>query len=80
RYKKYSHGEAVSVGLFNTLLISGQKTGLDPFTHPKKIENLKKYRPPSHGKLKIKKIAQTNLPDKKNIGGSHQFFLFKKTR
>ncbi|MBE8355807.1 3-dehydroquinate synthase, partial [Leptospira interrogans serovar Pomona] len=58
RYKKYSHGEAVAIGLVTALLISEQKSGLDPITIQETIETLKNYGLPFQVKLKSKELAK----------------------
>ncbi|ABJ76605.1 3-dehydroquinate synthase [Leptospira borgpetersenii] len=78
RYKKYSHGEAVAIGLVTALLISEQKSGLDPITIQETIETLKNYGLPFQVKLKSKELAKHMLHDKKNLGGSIRFVLLKK--
>ncbi|ULH27859.1 3-dehydroquinate synthase [Leptospira weilii] len=78
RYRKYSHGEAVAIGLVTALLISEQKSGLDPITIQETIETLKNYKLPFQVKLKSKELAKHMLHDKKNLGGSIRFVLLEK--
>ncbi|TGK19748.1 3-dehydroquinate synthase [Leptospira stimsonii] len=78
KYKKYSHGEAVAIGLVTALLISEEKSGLDPSTTKETIESLKSYRLPFQTKLKSKELAKHMLHDKKNVGGSIRFVLLEK--
>ncbi|AVV49194.1 MULTISPECIES: 3-dehydroquinate synthase [Leptospira] len=78
QYKKYSHGEAVAIGLVTALLISEQKSGLDPITIRETIETLKNYKLPFRVKLKSKELAKHMLHDKKNLSGSIRFVLLKK--
>lgn len=78
KYKKFSHGEAVAIGLVTALLLSEQKSGLDPITTTETIATLKNYGLPFLTKLKSKELAKHMLHDKKNVGGSIRFVLLEK--
>ncbi|MCH1917656.1 3-dehydroquinate synthase [Leptospira noguchii] len=77
KYKKYSHGEAVAIGLVTALLLSERYSGLDSVTTKETIESLKRYGLPFQTKLKSKQLAKHMLHDKKNVGGSIRFVLLK---
>ncbi|TGK00061.1 3-dehydroquinate synthase [Leptospira langatensis] len=76
-YKKYSHGEAVAVGLLTAIILSVQKQGLDKDW----IEDLKKiliqYDLPFQDSSKSSQVAKHTLHDKKNVGSSVRFVLLQ---
>lgn len=78
KYKKFSHGEAVAIGLVTALLISEEKAGLDPNVARETVDCLKRYGLPFTTRLKSGELAKHMLHDKKNVGGSIRFVLLEK--
>ncbi len=76
-YRKYSHGEAVAIGLFTAILLSVEKQGLETYW----VEELKKiliaYDLPYKDKSKSGQVAKHTLHDKKNVGNSVRFVLLE---
>ncbi|TGK04821.1 3-dehydroquinate synthase [Leptospira semungkisensis] len=76
-YKKYSHGEAVAIGLLTAIILSVQKQGLDQNW----IEDLRKilaqYDLPYQDSSKSSQVAKHTLHDKKNVGSSVRFVLLQ---
>lgn len=77
KYRRYSHGEAVSIGLVTAAILSSEKEGLDPDFINSLKEILKKYDLPYRDGSKSKKVAQHALHDKKNVGSSVRFVLLR---
>ena len=78
-FKRYSHGEAVAIGMLCACDIS-RKLGLLNNADAGRIENLliKIGLPANFSKLRIKKILQAQSHDKKFIHGSNRFVLAKR--
>lgn len=76
-YRKYSHGEAVAIGLFTAILLSVEKKGLDP-SWPEELKKiLQAYDLPYKDKSKSGQVAKHTLHDKKNVGNSVRFVLLE---
>lgn len=74
-YKKYSHGEAVSIGMVQLTKIAQMK-GLTPLGTDQKIEEvLKKYDLPSVSHVKTTDLKQAMALDKKNIHKKLSYIL-----
>ncbi|PJZ68664.1 3-dehydroquinate synthase [Leptospira perolatii] len=77
KYKKYSHGEAVAIGLLTATILSVEKQGLDPSWIGNLKEIDKNYDLPYQDKSKSREVAEHMLHDKKNVGNSIRFVLLK---
>ncbi|TGL51856.1 3-dehydroquinate synthase [Leptospira wolffii] len=77
QYRKYSHGEAVAIGLFTAILLSTEKQGLDPSWIEETRKILVAYDLPYKDKSKSIQVAKHTLHDKKNVGNSVRFVLLE---
>lgn len=76
-YRRYSHGEAVSIGLLTAIILSTEKQGLDTSWVEGLKKILKAYDLPYHDKSKSAQVAKHTLHDKKNVGNSVRFVLLQ---
>ncbi|EPG76388.1 3-dehydroquinate synthase [Leptospira fainei serovar Hurstbridge str. BUT 6] len=77
KYRKYSHGEAVSIGLLTAMILSSEKEGLDTSFIDLVKSILQNYDLPYRDDSKSKQVALHTLHDKKNVGNSVRFVLLK---
>ena len=77
-YSKYTHGEAVAIGMYNISLISEER-GITEEGTSKKIKNiLEKYNLPYDMDINIENILDTMNLDKKKLGKKLNVILLKK--
>ena len=77
-YSKYTHGEAVAIGMYNISLISEER-GITEEGTSKKIKNiLEKYNLPYDMDIDIENILDTMNLDKKKLGKKLNVILLKK--
>lgn len=76
-YRKYSHGEAVSIGLVTAILLSKELVGFPEENISMVISALKNYNLPTHTKLKAKDLLEHMLHDKKKVGNELRFVLLE---
>jgi len=76
-YKKYSHGEAVSIGLVTCLILSSKKLGFSGNSFTDAVRILKNYDLPMACDLKPALIVSHMKHDKKAEGNSLKFVLLK---
>ncbi|MCE9500310.1 MAG: 3-dehydroquinate synthase [Leptospira sp.] len=77
-YEKYSHGEAVSIGLVTALFLSVEKEGLPSPVLDIAIEIMKKYTLPFRDQTRPEKIIRHMQHDKKTENRILKFVLLKK--
>ncbi|MCK5780057.1 MAG: 3-dehydroquinate synthase [Psychrilyobacter sp.] len=76
-YGKYTHGEAISIGMYEITKIS-EKLGVTSANTSEKIkEILIKYRLPVEDKVETKDLIEIMKSDKKNISGILNFIFLK---
>lgn len=76
-YGKYTHGEAISIGMHEVTLL-GEKLGITKIGEAEKIKNiLLKYKLPIEDKVEIKDLIEAIKSDKKNISGTLNFIFLK---
>ncbi|MBE7412052.1 MAG: 3-dehydroquinate synthase [Leptospiraceae bacterium] len=76
-YRKYSHGEAVSIGLVTCLILSKNRLGFSEKSLNRSITILKNYELPLNHSLKPSLIVSHIKHDKKNEGDTIKFVLLK---
>lgn len=77
-YSKYTHGEAVAIGMYNISLIS-ERMGLTEAGTSEKIKNiLEKYNLPYNMDIDIENIMDTMNLDKKKLGNKLNVILLSK--
>lgn len=77
-YRKYSHGEAVSIGLVTAMILSMKKTGFPESAFLEVLQIIKNYRLPYKDKhIPISKIIDHIKHDKKASGNTIRFVLLK---
>lgn len=77
-YEKYSHGEAVSIGMYQISLISEKENMTELGTSQKIKDILKKYSLPYACDVSTNDLIQAISLDKKNINNSLSLVLLKK--
>lgn len=76
-YKKYSHGEAVSIGLLTELLLSHKLKNFPKIHIEEVLGILKKFGMPYKENIPVKNLLKHMKFDKKNEKGSAKFVLLK---
>lgn len=77
QYKKYSHGEAVAVGLVTALLLSCELVGFSESNFQKAIHLMKRLKLPTRLEEKPEEILKHMEHDKKKEGSSLKFVLLE---
>lgn len=76
-YSKYTHGEAVAIGMYNITRISEAKALTEPGTSGKIKNILEKYNLPYNMDIDIENILDTMNLDKKKLGKNLNIILLK---
>ena len=77
QYQKYSHGEAVSIGMIWITMISEMKGLTKPYTTKRIIELCKIYGLPVSSMVQIKALEKTIALDKKNMNDKLSYVILK---
>ncbi|MCB1193899.1 MAG: 3-dehydroquinate synthase [Leptospiraceae bacterium] len=78
KYKKYSHGEAVSIGLVTELVISQEVQNLPSVVTQETVGTLKKLGMPYKENFSMEDLIKHTKYDKKNEQGNVKFVLLQK--
>lgn len=76
-YERYTHGEAVAIGMVQITHIAQMYGLTEKGTSKKIIELLKKYHLPMKADIPIEKLKNALLTDKKNFGQTLSYILLK---
>ncbi|MCP5501567.1 MAG: 3-dehydroquinate synthase [Leptospiraceae bacterium] len=76
-YKKYSHGEAVAIGLITALLLSGEMYSFPENDLHKVLEFMRNSDFPTYSKIQASKLTEHMLHDKKTDAEGIKFVLLK---
>ena len=76
-YGKYTHGEAISIGMYGITKL-GEQLGITKAGESEKIkEILIRYNLPTEDEVEIKDLIEIMKTDKKNISGVLNFIFLK---